>query len=105
MGASNEAAIRLWGEEVARLLVAQNAAPDESEGWKLAGKLMAGAHMGALDSLVPLSADGQLGRAWAVDFLAARPAVLDDLEELSREHLREGPHFDAVMALLDAAKS
>ena len=95
--------VRAWGKAVASILVDSGAAPDEAEGWKLAGKLMAGAHMNRLDGLVPIGAEGELGRAWAVDFLAGRPSLLRRLEGVTHDLLPSGDHREAVMALIRAA--
>ena len=98
-------AVRVWGEAVAALLVDTGDAADEAEGWQLAGRLMAGAHMQKLDSMVPLPDDGQLGRAWVVDWLAGRPHLLQPLRELSQKELAgQAAHLEAVEALLDAAE-
>ena len=91
--------IRSWGEAVATLLVDTGDVADEAEGWQLAGRLMAGAHLTTLDGMVPLPDDGQLGRAWVVDWLAGRLHLWEQLRELSREELAgQSVHLEAVEA-------
>ena len=87
------------------MLVETDDAEDKADGMRLAGRLIAGAHLTKLDGMVPLPDDGQLGRAWVVDWLAGRPHLWGPLRELSWDTLGAPmDHLKPVEALIHAVK-